>query len=287
MASAEANLDEANAERRLVSAALGECRLSRVEASPHSVSTNRIAPHSHDVDSIKLILQVEGRTAFAQNGVSLILGPRNWILYDPTRPYQLSNTSRVTQLLLQTPRAQFSSAVLARLTRPHLFDGQWDGLPRIVAGLMRSTINEAANLGAADLTRVGATLTQLATSLLAPPDDDDGGGYSASLDILRTRIKAYVDANLARGSLDVEEIAHRMGCSRRYVFRAFEADDTTPERYIWNRRLERSHERLSAEAERGCSISEIAFACGFSSSAHFSRAFRARYGVTPRDMRGR
>ena len=52
---------------------------------------------------------------------------------------------------------------------------------------------------------------------------------------------------------------------------------------MWDRRLERSREALMAG--NGASISEIAFACGFNSSAHFSRAFKAKYEVSPRELR--
>ena len=103
------------------------------------------------------------------------------------------------------------------------------------------------------------------------------------LEALRERIVTYIDANLSRSDLSTDEIARHMGCSRRYLHRAFESEDITLERFVWDRRLERSREALMAG--NGASISEIAFACGFNSSAHFSRAFKAKYEVSPRELR--
>lgn len=103
------------------------------------------------------------------------------------------------------------------------------------------------------------------------------------LEALRERIVAYIDANLSRSDLSADEIARHMGCSRRYLHRAFEGEDITLERFVWDRRLERSREALMAG--NGVSISEIAFASGFNSSAHFSRAFKAKYEVSPRELR--
>ncbi|TPI31898.1 helix-turn-helix domain-containing protein [Mesorhizobium sp. B3-1-9] len=40
-------------------------------------------------------------------------------------------------------------------------------------------------------------------------------------------------------------------------------------------------------ARTSASISEIAFACGFNSSPHFSRAFKSKYDVAPRGVRER
>ncbi|SEC55943.1 transcriptional regulator, AraC family [Rhizobiales bacterium GAS188] len=276
--------DEEARRASLVSAALGPCRLSRIEASAHGVTADRVARQSYDVDAIKLVLQMEGRTTFEQGGHAAIMGPRTWIMYDPTRPYVLNNTTSVSQLLLQVPRTQFSPTQLGHLSRPYLFDGEWEGMPRIIAGLMRAAIDDAARLDEPARTRLGDTLTRLATSLIVA-GEDGLARHLPSLGLLRERIKAYVETHLCRPDLDVEQIAERVGCSRRYVFRAFEADDSTPERFIWELRLARAAERLRRPELRNRSISEISFSCGFSSSAHFSRAFRRRFGRSPRDYR--
>ncbi|MBI4045296.1 MAG: helix-turn-helix transcriptional regulator, partial [Devosia nanyangense] len=108
----------------------------------------------------------------------------------------------------------------------------------------------------------------------------------ASRQVLLQRVKAYIEANLADPGITVAEIARRMGCSPRYIFRAFEDDATTPADYLWNLRLEKARERLCS-GDRAQSISDIAFSLGFSSSAHFSRAFRARFDASPREVRER
>lgn len=277
--------DERENDAHLLSAMLGGCRLSRVQTSPQGVLGARVAQKSYDVDSIKFILQMEGRSTFNQDGISLIVSPRHWIVYDPTRPYYLNNTTKVAQLLLQVPRINFSTSVLDYLRHPLLFGDEAEGLPRIIGALLRSTIEEAGRLDDAARSRVGETLIRLAAALVVPEEEGEHERDSMSLKTLRGRVKAYVEANLARGNLDIDEIARRMGCSRRYVFRAFEADDTTPAQYIWDLRLDRARARLMGEGGRPGQISEVAFACGFSSTAHFSRAFRKRYGCAPREAR--
>jgi AraC-like DNA-binding protein len=271
-------------EAELTSAPLGACRLSRINASPHGVKANRVVQRSHDVDSIKLILQLEGQSIFEQDGKAFAFGPKSWIVYDPTRPYQLNNQSRISQLLLQVPRHNFSAAALERLSAPHVFCDDPVGVPRVIAAFVQSTMEEIAIFGELAGSRVGDTLARLATTMISS-DEDETNSDPCTLRILRARVKAYIENNLARNNLDIEEIAQRMGCSRRYVFRAFQAADTTPSQYIWDLRLERTKERLTTGSFRGGSISEIAFSCGFSSTAHFSRAFRKRYGMSPSDAR--
>jgi transcriptional regulator GlxA family with amidase domain len=46
------------------------------------------------------------------------------------------------------------------------------------------------------------------------------------------------------------------------------------------------HRDLTDPAMRHRSISEIAFAAGFNDLSHFSRSYRARYGLLPRETRG-
>lgn len=276
--------DDAATDAELTSAPLGPCRLSRIDASAHGVKATRVVQRSFDVDSIKCILQLDGHSSFEQDGRTYAFGPKSWIVYDPTRPYQLNNRSRISQLLLQVPRSNFSSAAIERLTTPHVFRDDPAGVPRVISAFARSTMDEIASFDELSGARVGDTLARLATTMIAT-DEDDGLNESCTLRILRARVKAYIENNLARSNLDIEEIAQRMGCSRRYIFRAFQAADTTPSQYIWDLRLERTREHLTKGSFRGGSISEIAFSCGFSSTAHFSRAFRKRYGMSPSEAR--
>ncbi|MBF2937786.1 helix-turn-helix domain-containing protein, partial [Pseudomonas aeruginosa] len=53
------------------------------------------------------------------------------------------------------------------------------------------------------------------------------------------------------------------------------------------RRLERARQLLASPQGRRLDVAEVAYRHGFSSQAHFARAFKARYGMTPSEARGR
>ncbi len=53
-------------------------------------------------------------------------------------------------------------------------------------------------------------------------------------------------------------------------------------RYAWSLRVEHAAQLLVQTPK--CSIQEIAYQCGFVSTAHFSRAFKERYAMTPREF---
>ena len=58
----------------------------------------------------------------------------------------------------------------------------------------------------------------------------------------------------------------------------------TPNDYLQRLRLDRAREWL---AEEGRSVTDIAFAAGFSSSQYFSHVFRKYTGLTPSRFRAR
>jgi AraC-like DNA-binding protein len=76
-----------------------------------------------------------------------------------------------------------------------------------------------------------------------------------------------------------------MHCTKRYLHKVFSEDGETLNQYIWTRRLELCRAHLGRPDLSAKSITEIAFGCGFSNAAHFSRSFRARFGESPRAYR--
>lgn len=269
--------------RRLISLQLGDCRLSDLQAGIHSVHGERVARRSDDPDSLKLIFQSRGHSVIEQSGTRSAIGDNAPVLYDPTRPYRLLNVTPVRLLMLQVPRGHFSQALLQRLRAP-LSPGQ-GGLVPILHALMRSTMAQADDAGVASRARLGSAMIELARGLLE--HEPAPTNYRRPLDLLLERIKEFIGYNLSRSDLSVALIAQRMGCSPRYVFRAFEEECLTPADYLWSLRLDKARQHLRMADDKARSISEIALSLGFSSTAHFSRAFRERFGMTPSECRRR
>lgn len=96
----------------------------------------------------------------------------------------------------------------------------------------------------------------------------------------------YVAENLADPGLSVERVAGAVGLSQRYVNRLFASDELHLMQWVWKERLTHCYRELQASG-RGRSITSIAYAWGFSDSAHFSRAFRRCFGVSPSQVRDR
>jgi len=81
----------------------------------------------------------------------------------------------------------------------------------------------------------------------------------------------------------VPEIAKRVGLSQRQLQRLF-ANHTgmSPIRYYRDIRLDRARGLVT---QTDMPVLEVALACGFFSPEHFSRAYRLRFGIAPREDR--
>jgi AraC-like DNA-binding protein len=97
------------------------------------------------------------------------------------------------------------------------------------------------------------------------------------------RAKRFISRNLRNPSLTATMIAAAVCVSEKHLGRLFRADGQSLMRYLWESRLVLAADMLERSSKGDVQISEIAYRCGFSTPSHFSRAFRARYGIAPRE----
>lgn len=98
------------------------------------------------------------------------------------------------------------------------------------------------------------------------------------------RFCRYIDTHLGDSSLSPAQVAADHGVSLRYLHLVFAKQGTSFGRWLRERRLSRCHEELS-QAQRSGTVTEVAFRWGFNEASHFSRVFKARYGVSPQEVR--
>ena len=110
------------------------------------------------------------------------------------------------------------------------------------------------------------------------------GGTATQAAILH-RLCQTIERKLDDPDLTPARVAEAEGISERYLQKLFEGSGSSFTHYLRERRLQRTSAELSNPAEAHHSISEIAYRNGFNDSAHFSRAFRHRFGLSPREFR--
>jgi AraC family transcriptional regulator len=92
------------------------------------------------------------------------------------------------------------------------------------------------------------------------------------------RVLERMQADLS-ATLDLATLAAESGYSKAHFLRTFRAaTGQAPHRYLIELRLEKAQALIGSTST---SLIDIAAACGFSSHAHLTTAFRSRFGVSP------
>jgi AraC-like DNA-binding protein len=101
----------------------------------------------------------------------------------------------------------------------------------------------------------------------------------------QAHIVRYIEENLRDPGLSPAQVAIGLNMSPRYLRTVFARSGEKLSAYIMRRRLEECAKQIRHPGWQGHTLTEIAFAWGFNSSAHFTRAFREQFSVTPREYR--
>jgi DNA-binding response OmpR family regulator len=121
-----------------------------------------------------------------------------------------------------------------------------------------------------------------------PPDYDEenvsGVQADPAEDPFFTKLVLYIETHIHSSELDNEELCRAMGMSRSQLNRKVTAlTGHPPVKLVRRLRVKKAMEQLKLDRE--ATISEIAYDCGFSSPAYFTRVFQAEVGIAPSDFR--
>jgi len=271
---------------RIVTDMVGAVALSEVRSTPQVVTRGRRHLTGADEDDILLSLQLTGSSVIVQDGRMARLRPGDFAAYDSSRPYTLAFDGPFRQLVVQAPREAWTR----RLGRAHRLTAR--AVPgespegRLAGNLLRGAAGAAERLDAASAGRVGESLLDLLAAALVPLAGPGGGGPAGeALWTTLYRARTFIEEHLDDPQLTVTTVASALGFTPRYLTRLFALEGESPARYIWRRRLERCRDDLLSPSLARRPVSAIAYRWGFNSPAHFSRAFRDRYGLSPRAFR--
>jgi AraC-like DNA-binding protein len=154
----------------------------------------------------------------------------------------------------------------------------------LLTDYMQSLVARADDFTMADAPHVAeATVGMIAVSFQSTAETTERARSVIEQTVLQ-RIQRHIAANLGSSNLHADALAALFRISRTHLYRLFERDGGVA-RYVQDQRLARACAELGNPAHDHRRIYEIAFALGFGSEAHFSRVFRATFGVSPSDVR--
>ncbi|WP_084298795.1 helix-turn-helix domain-containing protein [Mycobacterium genavense] len=233
---------------------------------------------------LKVGIQLSGVSAVSQEDRQVCLGPGDIILYDTTRPYEISTGAsfRMQTVMFPRPALRLSPGHLEHLRLRPISGEQGLGLlvAQYLVGLRRQ-LDGGVPLASSRL--ADATLDLLAALFAEQLAVEPGGSSNAGLLL---RVQAYIENQLSDPYLDVPSIAAAHYISVRTLQKLFEGAGQTVTGWIRIRRLEHCRKDLSNPDLAERSIASIAANWGLIDPSHFSRMFSSTYGVCPRDYCG-
>jgi AraC-like DNA-binding protein len=261
----------------------GDVVLTRLEANRHRVTRSATQVRTSEVAYLKIVAPYVGCAGVEQNGREAWVTPDQWSVYDTTDSYAVANPVRVEHLIVMVPKARLLGQGLALHPLMARRLGGSGGVARLALETMRTAYRELPGMSEAAARGVGDAITQFVH--LSMLDLAGIGTAVTQREALRERIKQHVATHLGDPGLSVDGVALALNCSRRQLYNAFAEEPDGVAGYILSRRLEACRKSFDDRSQQHRSITDIAFAFGFSNMAHFSRVFRSHLGLTPSDYR--
>ncbi|MER6996202.1 helix-turn-helix domain-containing protein [Streptomyces sp. NPDC000410] len=264
----------------------GEVRVCLLEGGPREMIRPGRLIERTDGEYLRVCRLLAGEAWVFQDGRHGVARGSQLICYDSTRPYKVVMPERFRMVALLLPHRLIG--LTSQGTEP-LTAKPWHGsqglgalMSRLLVGLERhgEEVETAIDL-------LGDSVAGLAAALFAErirsvADESDVGKQALMLNV-----QSFVRERLADPGLTPMTVARRYKVSLRYLQKIFHEYGTSPARWIRDERLARCKAELSDPGLDHLPIALIGERSGFYGASHFSRLFRDRYGITPREFRKR
>jgi AraC family transcriptional activator of tynA and feaB len=255
-------------------------QFASLRCSAHTASE---APLTTDKPTrLMVTLQDEGTAFIRQDGRECELPPGQFCVIDPARAFRIeTNQIRIRSVYID--RGHFTSAFTQELTARPVDGASGPG------AIFRSMLDEMFRMASTLDEDTADSIADALPFVLATALHSLRGGTLPTASRLKSfhkqRIKRYARGSLRDPRLTTRLIAGSVNLSPRYVCELFSDEALSLMKWVWSERLSHCRRDLQDPALLHRTIGEIAYSWGFSDVAHFSRTFRSKYEVSPREFR--
>ncbi|MGI0521843.1 helix-turn-helix domain-containing protein [Microbacterium maritypicum] len=265
-------------------ASVDEVHVTEVRATSHVVERTPELIARSDRSYFKLSLMLAGTGLLIQDDREAVLQAGDLAVYDTDRPYSLVFDEGFRTMVVMFPKHLISLPpdVVGQLTAVRI-SGQ-EGLGSMVVPYLTQLAGNLDQLAGT----TGARLAHSALDLVSTVFTRELGLDGVSADPHRAlvqRIRSYIDRNLASTDLGPATIASAHFISTRHLHGLFQEQGVTVSTWIRTRRLEQCRRDLLDPMLADRPVAAIAARWGFVDAAHFSRAFKSAFGISPSEYR--
>ncbi len=223
-----------------------------------------------------LLVQDVGHCVVHQNATSTLLRPGDMFIVDATQPSQFVYDGQLAhQISVHLPRDEMIGRFGNVCNGGMAIDRQdplWMALRAVLVKMLHCQSEVSLQLS--------ETLYGLMGAYFHERRSQDADPRSQVIE----RALQLIGQHYRNPDFGPSTLAEQLGISLRSLQRYFKLLGETPGQRLLQLRLTQARTELATRKLRTASITDCAYACGFSDLSHFYRAFRQRYGMTPGDV---
>ncbi|QMU73057.1 helix-turn-helix domain-containing protein [Streptacidiphilus sp. P02-A3a] len=259
---------------------LGRFQIVTANAAPGILDRTPARVRQDTEPHLILCRQVSTWTKLEQDGRQVRQQAGDLVALDSTAPYRLEFPEYVDNQTLLIPHADLALPAdqIRRATALRL--GAGTGMDTLVAAHLSRIVDQGS-------ARLAQPTVELVRALITTSLGDTLGAREPlenTLD-LELRIVEYLRNHLPERDLTPARVAAAHHISVRQLYTVLARSGICFGDWLRTNRLEASRRELGRPESRTLSVATIAHRWGFANLSHFSRVFRAAYGLTPTEWR--
>ncbi|WP_406193783.1 helix-turn-helix domain-containing protein [Kitasatospora sp. NBC_01560] len=262
---------------------LGPLRISSIVAGPWPAAHGRNVVLCGREEHVTVVLPHHGTAALLLDGSRLPLRPGAFAVARAGRPVVLEVSEDFSGTAFHWLREAAGPTEDDLLELSGTAFGTDTGTAALVAAYLGRLARPVVSLDPQVATRLVTTAMDLLTVLAHEHRRREARPVPEEVRVTIARTKEYILRRLGDPGLTPEGIAAAHHFSVRYLHKLYQYEGVTVGRWIQRRRLEMCRRELGRPSARPATVAAVAGRWGFVSTSHFSRVFRAAYGVTPRE----
>lgn len=261
---------------------VGAISVSRIESEPQVVRRTELQIAADPGDVFFLNMPLSTVVSASQHNRRARLSPGDFVLIDGSHTFELEFVKRFAQISLALPRETLAPLL---------------GSPEEVTARSVSGTSGVGAIAAAAIKAIARTNSGLSRHEAQALNDHVvglvalavGGVQSAPLPagrpLLARAILDQIRQHHDDPCLSPDVVARRIGISVSYLHRLMTEHGMSFGRLLLAHRLQECRRDLEDPRRLHWKLAEIGAHHGFADPAYFARAFRRRYGLTPREHR--
>ncbi|NUU21535.1 MAG: helix-turn-helix domain-containing protein [Streptomycetaceae bacterium] len=263
---------------------IGDARVLSTDSSGFRLLRTAKQSRQDTTPVIALSVQTRAPGRYLQFSTEQRVSQGGLMIADLSAPYEFSWSGPGGAATLQMPIDLLGVSVdvvrraMSGVTSSPLYGLVADHVRRLTADAARLATDPAAP-------ELGAATIELARAFLLSASRTGRDHRPAMAETLLTRIRAYVRCHLTDPRLTPETIAAAHNISVRYLYKVCAQAGFSLQQWIIGERLRGARSELADTTASGRTVAMIARHWGFSDPTHFSRRFRAEYGLSPGEWR--